>query len=83
MRLTGLVQILEQLLAGKRLAAGDDPGQPPVVHADLLDSAALAPVPEPDVDARERDMPVAEGREPEGSVGARVFLVPDPHGGRF
>jgi hypothetical protein len=73
-----VVEVLQQVLAGQLLAAGDDPRQPPVAEVDLVRLAALAREPEPDprpVDAR---VPVAEGGQPERLVEPRILLVPHP-----
>ncbi len=77
------VDVLEQFLARQVARALDDAGQAPVVHLDLVVHAALAAEAELHIAAVDFHVAVAQRRQAKRFVGARVFLVPDPHHRRF
>ena len=77
-----LVDVLEQVLPRHRLAAAHDAGDARIVERDLVLLAALAAKAQLQAIARDRGVAIAQRRQPERAIGARVFLVADPHVGR-
>ena len=76
-RLAVFVDVLEQVLPGQLLAAPDERREAPVDQLALLGPAALAPKPEPNGRARHLRVPVAQRRDPERAIEARVLRVAD------
>src|SRR5438105_6969783 len=78
MPLAVLVEILEQLVAGKVAASLDDAGEPGIVDVALATQAAFAAKAEMDMAAFDRDMAVAQGGQSIALVVSGVFAVADP-----
>ena len=76
--LAGVVDVLEQVLTGKVLAARDDPAQPPVRHLDTVPLSGLADEAEPQRRAIDLRVAIAERGQAERLVEPGVLLVADP-----
>ena len=72
-----LVDVLEQLVARQVAAILDDAGEPAVVDVGFVALAAFAAEADVDVAALDRDVAVAQRRQPEALVRFRVFGVAD------
>src|SRR2546430_5090733 len=81
LRLTTLVQKLEELLTGDLEESLDDPRQPPVLEVDPMQLAAFAPKAEMHVRADHFGMSVSQGRQSERTVLLSILLVADPDSG--
>jgi len=78
-RNAGFVLVLEQVLAGHRLATPHDLGDARVLERDLVDHAALAAKAQPQRAPADSRMAIAQGRQPVRVVGPRIFIVTDAH----
>src|SRR5947207_10674267 len=81
LRLTTLVQKLEELLTGDLEESLNDPRQPPVLEVDPMQLAAFAPKAEMHVRADHFGMSVSQGRQSERTVLLSILLVADPDSG--
>src|SRR4029077_5786781 len=72
------IDVLEQHLARQLFAALHDPGDATIGDADLDLTSALAFEHETNGRSLDRHVPVAQGREAEGSIFPRVLLVANP-----
>ena len=73
-----VVDILEELLAGQILRSLDDPGDAAIRHLQSPFLARLALESEPQGRAFDRDVPVAERRDPEAAVVASIGRIAHP-----
>src|SRR5438132_11197247 len=78
MPLAGLVDILEQLVAGQVATSLDDAGEPAIDDVALATQTAFAAEAEMDMAVFDRDMAVAQGGQSIALVGSGVFAVADP-----
>ena len=74
---TFIVHVLKQLVAWQVAASLDDSRQAHIVQIDRMSDAALAAELEPYVGSLHHGVPIAHGRQTDGSVVARVLLVAD------
>src|SRR5262249_27459223 len=77
LRLSGLIEVLEELLTGQLAALLDDACEPAIVDADRMPNTALAAKLEPQRGATHLHVAVAACRQPERSILSSVLLVAD------